>query len=180
MKSSGVPETIKAYKIMAKNRDYPLHVGITEPGGVFSGGIKSAAGIGAILVMGIGDTIRVSLTGDPADEIRYCKEILKSMELRRFGPEIVSCPTCGRTAIDLAGLAARVEDAVRDMKTPMKISIMGCAVNGPGEAASSDIGITGGKGKAALYRKGAVIATVPEEELFDRIMREIDLYANEQ
>ncbi|MDR1703198.1 MAG: flavodoxin-dependent (E)-4-hydroxy-3-methylbut-2-enyl-diphosphate synthase [Clostridiales bacterium] len=179
MKSSSVPETIRAYRIIAESRDYPLHVGITEPGGVFSGGIKSAAGIGAILAMGMGDTIRVSLTGSPADEIRYCKEILKAMELRRFGPEIVSCPTCGRTAIDLIGLAARVEDAVKDKKTPMKISIMGCSVNGPGEAASADVGITGGKGRGAVYRKGIVVATLPEEELFDRIMREIDLYVSE-
>ncbi|MCL2704361.1 MAG: flavodoxin-dependent (E)-4-hydroxy-3-methylbut-2-enyl-diphosphate synthase [Defluviitaleaceae bacterium] len=173
MKASNVPATIRAHEILAAKVKYPMHIGITEAGTAFSGGIKSAAGIGALLSRGIGDTIRVSLSGDPVEEIRHGREILKAMELRRFGPEIISCPTCGRTSIDIAGLAERIEKAVAHMKCCMRISVMGCSVNGPGEAAHSDIGVTGGDGKAAIYRKGELIKTVSEAEVFGAVMEEI-------
>ena len=174
MKSSSVPATIRAHEILAEIVDYPAHIGITEAGTAFSGGIKSAAGIGAMLYRGIGDTIRVSLTGDPVEEVRQGREILKAMELRQFGISIISCPTCGRTSIDLPDLAQRVEKAVANIKTQLRISVMGCAVNGPGEAAHADIGIVGGKGNGAVYRKGKLVKTVPEYELFGAVMAEIE------
>lgn len=173
MKSSSVPATIRAHEILSNKVEYPMHIGITEAGTAFAGGIKSAAGIGALLSRGIGDTIRVSLTGDPVEEVRQGREILKAMELRRFGPTIVSCPTCGRASIDLVGLVNRVEAAVAHIKTEIRISIMGCSVNGPGEAAHSHIGVTGGERKGAIYRGGLLVKTLPEEELFDAVMAEV-------
>lgn len=179
MKSSSVPQTVKAYEILSTQVEYPLHVGITETGSLFSGVVKSAAGIGAVLSTGVGDTIRVSLTGDVIEEIRYGKEILKAIELRIFGPTVISCPTCGRTSISLAPLAARIEQAVGHIKTPIRISVMGCAVNGPGEARKADIGVTGGNGCGAIYRLGKFVKTVPEDMLFEETMREIDRYCQE-
>ena len=154
--------------------DYPLHLGITEAGTVYSGTVKSAVGIGSILSMGIGDTIRVSLTGDPTEEIKAAKEILKSLELRKFGVEMISCPTCGRTQIDLISLAQQVEEKCRNINKDIKVAVMGCAVNGPGEAREADIGIAGGHGEGLVFKKGEILKKVPENELLDTLMEEIE------
>ena len=156
IKSSEVMMCVKAHEILARQTRYPLHVGITEAGTVTAGNIKSAAGLGIILYQGIGDTVRVSLTGDPVEEIRSAKLILRTLGLRRGGIEVVSCPTCGRTRIDLIGLAAQVEEMVKDMPLDLKVAVMGCAVNGPGEAREADIGIAGGVGEGLLDRKSVV------------------------
>lgn len=165
LKSSSVPMTIKAYELFAKEDNSPLHAGVTEAGTLFAGTVKSAAGIGAILAMGIGDTIRVSLTGDPKDEVKTGWQILSAMELRRRCPEVISCPTCGRTEIDLIGLAEKVEKLLEQSKSEVSVAVMGCAVNGPGEAREADYGIAGGRKLGIIFKKGEVIKKVKEEEL---------------
>lgn len=174
IKSSNVPFSIEAYSLLSQAVDYPLHLGITEAGTVYSGTVKSAVGIGSILSMGIGDTIRVSLTGDPTEEIKAAKEILKSLELRKFGVEMISCPTCGRTQIDLISLAQQVEEKCRNINKDIKVAVMGCAVNGPGEAREADIGIAGGHGEGLIFKKGEILKKVPENELLDTLMEEIE------
>lgn len=174
IKSSDVLMCVKAHELLADKTDYPLHVGITESGSVFSGGIKSAIGLGLILNQGIGDTIRVSLTGDPVEEIRAAKLILRTLGLREGGIEVVSCPTCGRTKIDLIGLAAKVEKLVEGYPLDIKVAVMGCAVNGPGEAREADIGIAGGIGEGLLIKKGEIVRKVPEEELLAVLKEELD------
>ncbi|MCR4641259.1 MAG: flavodoxin-dependent (E)-4-hydroxy-3-methylbut-2-enyl-diphosphate synthase [Lachnospiraceae bacterium] len=178
IKSSDVRMSIEAHKLLAGKTPYPLHVGITEAGGLISGNIKSAVGLGVILNEGIGDTIRVSLTGDPAEEVRSAKLILRSLGLRSGGIEVVSCPTCGRTKIDLIGLAGKVEEMVRTIHLPKQLSIrvavMGCAVNGPGEAKEADIGIAGGDGEGLLIKKGQIVKKLPESELLDALRFELE------
>ncbi len=170
MKSFDVPTTVEAYKLMSKKRKYPLHVGITEAGLPLSGSIRSALGIGMILASGIGDTIRVSLTGDPVQEIVVGYEILKSLNLREHGPIIISCPTCGRCEIDIISMTKKVERAVRNIDMPLKIAVMGCVVNGPGEAKDADVGIAGGKGYGLLFRKGKIIGKVKERDLIGALI----------
>lgn len=178
IKSSDVMMCVRAHELLAEKTEYPLHVGITESGTVVSGNIKSAVGLGLILYQGIGDTIRVSLTGDPAEEIKSAKLILKTLGLRKGGIEVVSCPTCGRTKIDLIGLANQVENMVADIDLDLKVAVMGCAVNGPGEAKEADIGIAGGEGEGLLIKKGEIIRKVPENELLG-VLREELLHWNE-
>lgn len=173
IKSSDVMMCIRAHEVIADKTSYPLHVGITESGTLHAGNIKSAIGLGNILYQGIGDTIRVSLTGDPLEEIRSAKLILRTLGLRKGGVTVVSCPTCGRTQIDLIGLAGQVEDMVRDMELDIKVAVMGCVVNGPGEAREADLGIAGGKGEGLLIRKGEVIRKVPESELLGALKEEL-------
>ncbi len=174
IKASNVPFSLKTYSLLSKEVDYPIHLGITESGTAWSGTIKSAVGIGAILAMGIGDTIRVSLTGDCVDEIRVAKAILKDLGLRKFGIEFVSCPTCGRTCIDLIGLANKVEERCKNIDKDIKVAVMGCAVNGPGEAREADIGVAGGKGYGLIFKKGEILKKLPEDELLDALMEEIE------
>ena len=178
IKSSDVLMCVEAHRLLADHTAYPLHVGITEAGTVTSGNIKSAVGLGIILHQGIGDTIRVSLTGDPVEEIKSAKLILKTLGLRKGGIEVVSCPTCGRTKIDLIRLAAQVEDMVADIPLDLKVAVMGCAVNGPGEAREADIGIAGGSGEGLLIKKGKIVRKVPEDELL-LVLREELLHWNE-
>ena len=173
IKSSDVLMCAKAHELIAQKTDYPLHVGITEAGTLFSGNIKSAVGLGIILYQGIGDTIRVSLTGDPSEEVKSAKRILKTLGLRNGGIEVVSCPTCGRTQIDLIGLANKVEDMVQDIPLDIKVAVMGCVVNGPGEAKEADIGIAGGKGVGLLIKKGEIIKKVPEDQLSETLRDEL-------
>ncbi len=173
IKSSDVMMCIKAHEILAGQTDYPLHVGITESGTLFSGNLKSGIGLGVILYQGIGDTIRVSLTGDPVEEVKSAKLLLRTMGLRRGGIEVVSCPTCGRTKIDLIGLANQVEQMVEDIPLDLKVAVMGCAVNGPGEAKEADIGIAGGIGEGLLIKKGEIIRKVPEAELLSVLREEL-------
>lgn len=173
IKSSDVMMCVKAHEELAKVCPYPLHVGITEAGTILAGNIKSSIGLGLILSQGIGDTIRVSLTGDPAEEVKSAKLILKTMGLRKGGIEVVSCPTCGRTKIDLIGLANQVEDMVADIPLNLKVAVMGCVVNGPGEAKEADIGIAGGIGEGLLIRKGEVVKKVKEEELLETLRQEL-------
>ena len=172
IKSSDVMMCAKAHERIAEKTDYPLHVGITEAGTLYAGNIKSAVGLGIILYQGIGDTIRVSLTGDPLEEIRSAKRILKTLGLRKGGIEVVSCPTCGRTRIDLIGLAERVEQMVEDIPLDCKVAVMGCVVNGPGEAKEADIGIAGGVGEGLLMKKGEIVRKLPEGELLEALRRE--------
>lgn len=173
IKSSDVMMCIKAHEILAQQTTYPLHVGITESGTLLSGNIKSGIGLGVILYQGIGDTIRVSLTGDPVEEVKSAKLILRTLGLRKGGIEVVSCPTCGRTKIDLIGLANQVERMVEDIPLDLKVAVMGCGVNGPGEAKEADIGIAGGIGEGLLIKKGEVIKKVPEEELLSTLKEEL-------
>ena len=173
IKSSDVLMCAKAHELIAQKTDYPLHVGITEAGTLFSGNIKSAVGLGIILYQGIGDTIRVSLTGDPSEEVKSAKRILKTLGLRNGGIEVVSCPTCGRTQIDLIGLANKVEDMVQDIPLDIKVAVMGCVVNGPGEAKEADIGIAGGKGVGLLIKKVEIIKKVPEDQLLETLRDEL-------
>lgn len=173
IKSSDVLMCVEAHEQLAALTDYPLHVGITEAGTLISGNIKSAIGLGLILRQGIGDTIRVSLTGDPLEEISSAKLILRTLGLREAGIEVVSCPTCGRTQIDLIGLANRVEEMVADIPLDLKVAVMGCVVNGPGEAKEADIGIAGGIGEGLLIKKGEVVRKVPENELLDVLRDEL-------
>lgn len=174
LKAHDVPLTVKAYQLMAQTVDYPLHLGITEAGTVRSGVIKSAVGIGALLAQGIGDTIRVSLTGDPVEEVHVANEILKSLGLRRYGPTLISCPTCGRCQINLLDVAESVENKLKSMKNPITVAVMGCVVNGPGEARDADVGIAGGKGEGLLFSKGEIIRKVPEDQLVSALFAEID------
>ena len=173
IKSSDVMMCVRAHELLAQRTDYPLHVGSTESGTVTSGNIKSAIGLGLILNQGIGDTIRVSLTGDPVEEIKSAKLILRTLGLRKGGIEVVSCPTCGRTRIDLIGLANQVETMVADIPLDIKVAVMGCAVNGPGEAKEADIGIAGGIGEGLLIKKGEIVRKVPEDRLLDTLREEL-------
>lgn len=173
IKSSDVLMCVRAHEILAEKTDYPLHVGITESGTVLSGNIKSAIGLGIILNQGIGDTIRVSLTGDPVEEIKSAKLILRTLGLRKGGIEVVSCPTCGRTRIDLIGLANQVEAMVADIPLDIKVAVMGCAVNGPGEAKEADIGIAGGLGEGLLIKRGEIVKKVPEDQLLNVLREEL-------
>ncbi len=174
IKSSDVLMCVKAHELLAERTGYPLHVGITEAGTVQSGNIKSAIGLGLILNQGIGDTIRVSLTGEPVEEIRSAKLILRTLGLRRGGIEVVSCPTCGRTRIDLIRLAEKVETLAADYPLDIRVAVMGCAVNGPGEAREADLGIAGGQGEGLLFKKGEILRKVPEEQLLDALKEELD------
>jgi (E)-4-hydroxy-3-methylbut-2-enyl-diphosphate synthase len=174
LKASNVLTTVEAYRLFAKKFRYPLHIGISEAGPSFTGIIKSSVGLGILLSEGIGDTIRVSLSADPAQEVRVAYEILKSLCLRQRGANIISCPTCGRCQIDIRGLAAKVESELKDIKKPVTVAVMGCVVNGPGEAREADIGIAGGRGSGILFRKGKVVKTVKEEDLLRELMSEIE------
>lgn len=174
LKASNVPLTIKAYEKMSSMVDYPLHLGITEAGPLWQGTIKSSVGIGTLLSMGIGDTIRISLTGDPVEEVKVGREILKSLGLLKEGLEIISCPTCGRTNIDLINIVKEAEKRLEGINKYIKVAIMGCAVNGPGEAREADIGIAGGKGEGLIFRKGQIIKKVEEEYLLDELLKEIE------
>lgn len=174
IKSSNVPMMIECYRLIAEKCDYPLHLGVTEAGTVQKGTIKSSIGIGTLLAEGIGDTIRVSLTSNPVEEIKVAKEILKSLGIRKDGVQFVSCPTCGRTQINLIKIAEEVEKRLENCNKDIKVAVMGCVVNGPGEARESDIGIAGGRGEGIIFKKGEVIKKVKEEELIDSLMEEID------
>lgn len=179
LKASSVPLMLEAYRNIAQRVNYPLHLGVTEAGTVRSGVVKSAIGIGALLSEGIGDTIRVSLTGDPVREIPIALEILRVLGLRERSVELISCPTCGRTQVDLAVLAEKVEDRLSQLQPldkPLKVAVMGCAVNGPGEAREADFGIAGGKGMGLLFRKGEIVARLPEDELLPALLHEIEEY----
>ena len=180
IKSSDVMMCVKAHELIAKKTHYPLHVGITEAGTVIAGNIKSAVGLGLILSQGIGDTIRVSLTGSPLEEIKSAKLILKTLGLRRGGVEVVSCPTCGRTQIDLIGLANQVETLVQGYPLDIKVAVMGCVVNGPGEAKEADLGVAGGIGEGLLIRKGKIVKKLPESELLPALKAELDRMVEEK
>ena len=178
IKASDVARTVEAYRLMAGRVDYPLHVGVTEAGALFSGVVKSSLGIGMLLAEGIGDTLRVSLTRDPAEEIRVGFEILKALGLRQHGPEIISCPTCGRCGIDLFSVVEQVEKALLTNPVPIKLAIMGCVVNGPGEAREADIGIAGGKDHGILFKKGKVVRKVPQDKLVGVLLAEVDAWTH--
>lgn len=180
LKAHDVPLTIAAYRLMSQTVDYPLHLGITEAGTVNTGIIKSAVGIGALLAEGIGDTFRISLTGDPVVEVRVANEILKSLGLKEYGPTLVACPTCGRTSIDLPAIAAQVEEKLRDIEEPIEVAVMGCVVNGPGEARGADVGIAGGNGEGLIFRKGEIVRKVPEVDLVNELFQEIDQILEER
>ena len=169
LKSSSVPMTMRAYQLMHEQSDYPLHIGVTEAGTVRMGTLKSAVGIGGLLALGIGDTMRVSLSADPVEEVYAAKEILKAAGVRREGPELVSCPTCGRTRIDLIALAGEVEERLKGVDKPITVAVMGCAVNGPGEASAADCGVAGGIGEGLLFRKGEIVKKVPQDQLVDEL-----------
>ncbi len=175
MKSSNVNTAWQAHLLLAQKVDYPFHLGITEAGTLESGTVKSAVGMGAILIHGIGDTIRVSLTADPVEEIKVGKAILKALELKKEGVEIISCPTCGRCEIDVIKLARSIEKKTAHYKTPLKVAVMGCVVNGPGEARAADVGITGGRGKGLLFKKGKIVRKLPESELEKALLEEIEI-----
>lgn len=173
LKSSNVLHTIAAYRLLSERADYPLHLGVTEAGTLISGTVKSALGIGILLAEGIGDTFRVSLSRDPVEEVRVAWEILRSLDLRHRGPEIISCPTCGRCEIDLFSLVETVEHALRDIRSSPRVAIMGCVVNGPGEAKEADVGIAGGRGQGILFKKGRLVRKIPESELAEALIREV-------
>ena len=174
LKSSSVPLTMAAYRLMAEKSDYPLHLGVTEAGTVEMGTLKSAIGIGGLLAMGVGNTVRVSLSADPVEEIVAARKILKAAGLRKDGPELISCPTCGRTSIDLISLARQVEERLKGVDKPITVAVMGCVVNGPGEASAADVGLAGGKGEGVLFRKGQIVKKVPEDRLVDELFVLID------
>ena len=174
LKSSSVPMTMKAYRLMSQASDYPLHIGVTEAGTVRMGTLKSAVGIGGLLALGIGDTMRVSLSADPVEEVYAAKEILKAAGVRKEGAELVSCPTCGRTRIDLIALANEVEERLKAVDKPITVAVMGCVVNGPGEASAADCGIAGGVGEGLLFKKGQIIKKVPQEQLVDELFALIE------
>lgn len=174
LKSSSVPQMMEAYRLMAEVTDYPLHLGVTEAGTLQAGTVRSSVGIGALLAEGIGDTIRVSLLADPVEEVRVGQEILSALELSQNRPVLIACPTCGRCCIDLAKLAGEVEDRLKSLDLPLKVAVMGCVVNGPGEAREADVGIAGGKGEGLVFRKGKIVAKVPEERLVDALFQEIE------
>lgn len=174
LKSSSVPVTMAAYKLMSEKSDYPLHLGVTETGTIRMGTLKSAIGIGGLLALGIGDTMRVSLSADPVEEVLAAKDILKAAGLRKDGPDLVSCPTCGRTRIDLIGLASEVEERLKTVDKPITVAVMGCVVNGPGEASAADVGIAGGNGEGLLFRKGEIVKKVPQNQLVDELFALIE------
>ena len=174
LKSSSVPVTMGAYRLMRERSDYPLHISVTEAGTVRMGTLKSAVGIGGLLALGIGDTMRVSLSADPVEEIYAARDILKAAGVRKEGPELVSCPTCGRTRIDLIALANQVEERLQAVDKPITVAVMGCAVNGPGEAAAADCGIAGGIGEGLLFRRGEIVKKVPQERLVDELFALIE------
>jgi len=180
LKASDVMKTVSAYRLLSQKVDYPLHIGITEAGTIFSGTIKSSVGLGILLADGIGDTMRVSLTGDPVDEIRIGFEILKSLGLRQHGINFVSCPTCGRCQIDLIGVANEVEERLKSVDVPLTVAVMGCVVNGPGEAREADVGIAGGRGEGLLFRHGEVVRKVKEAEMADALVALVEEMAKEQ
>ena len=180
IKSSDVLTTVHSYQMLSKLTDYPLHLGVTEAGGLIAGTVKSSVAMGILLSQGIGDTFRISLTRDPVEEIRVAFELLRSLKIRERGPELISCPTCGRTRIDLFTLAERVEQYVQTMKTPLKVAVMGCAVNGPGEAREADIGIAGGHGVGIIFKKGELYKKVPEEELLTVFLQELQKMEDER
>lgn len=179
IKASDVPRTVEAYRLLARRTDYPLHVGVTEAGSLYSGIVKSALGIGMLLAEGIGDTLRVSLTRDPVEEVRVGFEILKSLGIRQHGAEIISCPTCGRCGIDLFGVVEQVEKALLTRPVPVKLAIMGCVVNGPGEAREADIGVAGGVDHGILFKKGKVVKKVPQDKLVQVLLAEVDAWEQE-
>ncbi|MEG2455048.1 MAG: flavodoxin-dependent (E)-4-hydroxy-3-methylbut-2-enyl-diphosphate synthase, partial [Oscillospiraceae bacterium] len=174
LKSSNVRDTIAAYRLMSERCDYPLHLGVTEAGTMKMGVVKSAIGIGGLLALGIGDTIRVSLTADPVEEIYAAQDILKAVGLRKTRPELIACPTCGRTQINLIGLAKQVEERLKDVEKPITVAVMGCVVNGPGEARTADVGIAGGVEEGLLFKKGEIVKKVPEDQLVDELFKLID------
>ncbi|WP_010252255.1 flavodoxin-dependent (E)-4-hydroxy-3-methylbut-2-enyl-diphosphate synthase [Acetivibrio cellulolyticus] len=173
LKASNVPMTIAAYRMMSEKTDYPLHIGVTEAGTIYKGTVKSSVGLGCLLAEGIGDTIRVSLTGDPVEEIKAGNEILKSLGLKKGGVEFISCPTCGRCQVDLISIAGRIEERLSKVDKDIKVAVMGCAVNGPGEAKEADIGIAGGKGEVLLFKKGEIIRKIPQERAVEEFLEEI-------
>ncbi len=173
IKSADVLTTISGYRALSKTLDYPLHLGVTEAGGLIGGTVKSSVALGILLNEGIGDTFRISLTRDPVEEIRVAYELLRSLKIRERGPELISCPTCGRTGIDLFSLAREVEDYIQTMKSPLKVAVMGCVVNGPGEAREADIGVAGGRGKGIIFKKGEIVKRVAEKELLEVFMDEL-------
>ena len=174
IKASSVTQTIAAYRLMSQKSQYPLHIGVTESGTLFRGTVKSSVGLGCLLSEGIGDTLRVSLTGDPVEEVKVGREILKALGIDKGGLELVSCPTCGRCQIDLVKIAEMLDDRLKNVKKNIKIAVMGCAVNGPGEAREADIGIAGGKGEALLFRKGEIIRKIPQDRIVEELLKEID------
>ena len=174
VKCSHVPTNMQAYTLLSRQTDYPLHLGVTEAGTPEMGVLKSAVGIGGLLCQGIGDTIRVSLTADPVEEVVAAKRILQAIDMRRSGPNLISCPTCGRTKYDMIPIAREVERRLRDCTKPITVAVMGCAVNGPGEARNADVGIAGGDGEGLLFRKGEILYKVPQERLVDALMAEIE------
>lgn len=181
IKSSSVPHTIEAYRLLAAACDYPLHLGVTEAGGPLRGAVKSAVALGTLLAEGIGDTLRVSLTADPVDELTVAWELLRSLGLRQRGPDVISCPTCGRCEIDLIGLARKVEERLRVETAPITVAVMGCVVNGPGEAREADIGLAGGRDKGIIFRKGEIVRTVRgQDELLKAFLEELDRVLAEQ
>ena len=180
LKASDVARTVEAYRLLSAKTDLPLHVGVTEAGSLYSGIVKSALGIGTLLAEGIGDTIRVSLTRDPVEEVRVGFEILKALGIRQRGPEIISCPTCGRCNIDLFDIVEKVEKALLFTASPIKIALMGCVVNGPGEAREADIGIAGGDGNGILFRKGKVVKKFPQEKLVEVLLAEVEKYEEDR
>ena len=174
LKSSSVPITMKAYQLMSQESNYPLHIGVTEAGTVRMGTLKSAVGIGGLLAMGVGDTMRVSLSADPVEEVYAARDILRAAGIRREGAELVSCPTCGRTRIDLIGLAGQVEERLKTVDKPITVAVMGCVVNGPGEASAADCGIAGGVGEGLLFKRGQIIKKVPQDQLVDELFALIE------
>ncbi|MGD8283392.1 MAG: flavodoxin-dependent (E)-4-hydroxy-3-methylbut-2-enyl-diphosphate synthase [Desulfobacterales bacterium] len=180
LKASDVERTVAAYQLLAAETDLPFHIGVTEAGTLYSGIVKSALGIGMLLSKGIGDTIRVSLTRDPVEEVRVGFEILKALGIRQRGPDIISCPTCGRCNIDLFDIVERIEKALMTVSSPIKIAVMGCVVNGPGEAREADIGIAGGEGNGILFRKGKVVKKFPQDQLVDVLLAEVERYEKKE
>ena len=175
LKASSVPATMRAYQLMAQKYDYPLHLGVTEAGTRDLGELKAAAGIGGLLALGIGDTLRVSLTADPVEEVFAARRILKAIGLRREGPELISCPTCGRTQVNLIAMARQVEELLKDVDKPITVAVMGCVVNGPGEASHADVGLAGGRGEGVLFKHGRIVANkVPEDQLVPELMKLIE------
>ena len=173
VKASSVPVMVRSYELLARRCDYPLHLGVTEAGDIYDGAVKNAAGLGALLLEGIGDTIRVSLTGDPVAEVHAAHDILRALGMYKGGVEIISCPTCGRTRVALESVVKRVKEETRNIRCPLKVAVMGCAVNGPGEASDADIGIACGEGKGVLFVKGRVICALPEEKLAEELIKRI-------
>jgi len=180
LKSSDVLDTIKAYRLLSSKTEYPLHLGVTEAGTLVDAAVKSALGIGILLFEGIGDTLRVSVTSDPEEEIPVAYSILRALKLRERGVELISCPTCGRTEIDLISMVERAERVLRVVRTPLKVAIMGCVVNGPGEAREADVGIAGGRGMGVLFKKGERVAKVRESDLLNQLLLEVEKMTGEK